>query len=114
MNNFVYPVLVAKFGSALSVVAWQVHAQVNRVHFPNLDELVHYTTVRRRNVTEHITTTPAALDAVKNGNAIPAGTQFVLVDHRDEELYRYFVMGMDDEAVEPAIGSFNGSSRTGQ
>ena len=27
--------------------------------------------------------------AVKNGKPIPAGTPFVLVDHRDGKLYRY-------------------------
>ena len=75
------------------VIGWQVHAENNRVKFPeNIDELVHYTTVRRADVTEHIMTTPAAIEAVKNGKPIPSGTQFVLVDYRDGELYRYFVM----------------------
>jgi hypothetical protein len=78
--------------AAVLAVGWQVHAEPNRVQFPNLDDLVHYTTVRRGNVTEHIMTTPAAIDAVKQGNPIPPGTHFVLVDHRDGELYRYFVM----------------------
>ncbi|SMF90206.1 Cytochrome P460 [Azospirillum oryzae] len=78
---------------AVSVVGWQVHAETNRVKFPeNIDQLVHYTTVRRGNVTEHIMTTPEAMEAVKSGRPIPAGTHFVLVDHRDGELYRYFVM----------------------
>lgn len=75
------------------VVGWQVHAETNRVRFPgNLDQLVHYTTVRRGNVTEHIMTTREAMEAVKNGRPIPAGTHFVLADYRDGELHRYFVM----------------------
>lgn len=76
----------------VSLIGWQVRAETNRVQFPNLDELVHYTTVRRGNVMEHIMTTPAAMEAVKNGQPIPVGTHFVLVDHRDGDLYRYFVM----------------------
>lgn len=78
---------------AVVVVGWQVHAETNRVKFPeNLDQLVHYTTVRRGNVTEHIMTTQEAIDAVKNRRPIPAGSHFVLVDYRDDKLYRYFVM----------------------
>ncbi|MGE3365382.1 MAG: hypothetical protein AB7I34_18255 [Rhizobiaceae bacterium] len=54
------------------MIGWQVHAETNRVEFPDLDELVHYTTVRRGDVMEHIMTTPAAMEAVKNGQPIPA------------------------------------------
>lgn len=79
--------------SLLFFVSCQVSAETNRVTFPeNLDKLVHYTTVRRGNVTEHILTTPGAMAAVKDGRPIPPGTHFVLVDHRDGKLYRYFVM----------------------
>ncbi len=78
---------------AAMTIGWQVHAETNRVEFPDLEALVHYTTVRRGNVTEHIMTTPEAIEAVKNGQPIPNGTHFVLVDYRDDmELYRYFVM----------------------
>lgn len=73
-------------------VGWQVHAEATRATFPDIDKLVHYTTVRRGNVTEHIMTTPQALEAVKNRQPIPSGTQFVLVDYRDGKLFRYFVM----------------------
>ncbi|ACM30151.1 cytochrome P460 family protein [Rhizobium rhizogenes] len=77
----------------VSLVGWQADAETNRVKFPeNLDQLVHYTTVRRGNVTEHIMTTPEAMEAVKKGQPIPSGTHFVLVDYRDGKLYRYFVM----------------------
>jgi hypothetical protein len=86
-------VLAALTAAAVFAVGRQVHAETNRVKFPeNLDRLVHYTTVRRGNVTEHIMTTPEALEAVKSGRPIPAGTHFVLVDYRDDKLYRYFVM----------------------
>ncbi|MCQ4162788.1 cytochrome P460 family protein [Roseomonas sp. GC11] len=74
------------------LLGWSVRAEINRVRFPDLDGLVHYTTVRRGSVTEHIMTTPAALEAVKNRQPIPVGTHFVLVDYRDGQLYRYFVM----------------------
>lgn len=80
-------------GAAALATAWQVHAETTRVTFPeNLDELVHYATVVRGEVTEHIKTTTAAIEAVKNGRPIPDGTHFVLVDHRDGAVYRYFVM----------------------
>lgn len=67
-------------------------AEANRVTFPDLDKLIHYTTVRRGNAVEHMLTTPAAIDAAKKGLPIPNGTHFVLVDHRDGKLSRYFVM----------------------
>lgn len=76
----------------VTAISWQVHAETTRVQFPNLEGLVHYTTVRRGEVTEHIMTTPAAMEAVKAGQEVPAGTHFVLVDYRNNELYRYFVM----------------------
>jgi hypothetical protein len=68
-------------------------AEENRVTFPaNLEKLVHYTTVKRGNVTEHLLTSQAALDAVKKGQAVPNGTHVVLVDYRDAKVFRYFVM----------------------
>ena len=77
-------------------MGWQAHAETNRVKFPALDQLVHYTTVKRGNVTEHILTTREAMEAVKNGQPIPNGTHFVLADHRDGKIYRYFVMEKGD------------------
>ena len=68
------------------------HAEPNRVTFPKLDALVHYTTVRRGNVTEHISTTREAIDAIQQGLPVPNGTHFVLADFRDEKIFRYFVM----------------------
>lgn len=85
--------IIAMVAGAASLVGWQADAETNRVKFPeNLDQLMHYTTVRRGNVTEHIMTTPEAMEAVRNGQPIPSGTHFVLVDYRDGKLYRYFVM----------------------
>ncbi len=97
MKRKAYPVALSALAVCIATfVGWQVHAEPNRVQFPDLEALVHYTTVRRGNVMEHIMTTPAAMEAVKNGQPIPAGTHFVLVDHRDGELYRYFVMEKDE------------------
>lgn len=97
MKTFAYPVALSTLAAcAVSLVGWHVHAEPNRVQFPDLEALVHYTTVRRGDVMEHIMTTPAAMEAVKSGRPIPTGSHFVLVDHRDGELYRYFVMQKGD------------------
>ncbi len=77
---------------AASIAGLQAHAEPNRVTFPQLDELVHYTTVRRGEVTEHISTTRAAIEALQKGLPVPNGTHFVLADYRDEKIFRYFVM----------------------
>lgn len=74
------------------VAALSAAAEETRVTFPDLDALIHYTTVNRGEVTEHMLTTQAAIDAVQAGQPIPDGTQVVLVDYRDDEVYRYFVM----------------------
>lgn len=72
-------------------------AEANRVTFPsNLDKLVHYTTVKRGNVTEHLLTSQEAIDAIKLGKAMPSGTHVVLVDYRDSKVFRYFVMEKRD------------------
>lgn len=89
-SRFLISAMVA---GVVLLVGWQADAETNRLKFPeNLDQLVHYTTVRRGNVTEHIMTTREAMEAVRNGQPIPNGTHFVLVDYRDGALYRYFVM----------------------
>lgn len=67
-------------------------AEPNRVTFPPIDQLEHYTTVTRGEVTEHMLTTPEALAAVRAGEPIPSGTHVVLVDYRGGEVFRYFVM----------------------
>jgi hypothetical protein len=85
--------LTTVFTCAAALTAWQVHAESNRVTFPaNLDQLVHYTTVTRGNVTEHMLTSQAAIDAVRKGQPIPNGTHLVLKDIREGKPYRYFVM----------------------
>lgn len=79
-------------GSIVALVGIRVHAEPNRTTMPDIDKLVHYTTVTRGEVTEHIMTTPEAIEAVKNGQPVPVGTHFVLVDYRDNKVFRYFVM----------------------
>lgn len=94
MSSLIRKIVAAAVAvSTVVLVGIQVHAETNRVQFPpNLDDLVHYTTVRRGDVTEHIMTTREAIDAVKKGQPIPDGTHFVLVDYRDGKVHRYFVM----------------------
>lgn len=78
---------------AFVLAGWNVEAETNRTTFPeNIDQLVHYATVRRGDVTEHMLTSQEAIDAVKNGQPVPADTHFVLVDYRDGKVFRYFVM----------------------
>lgn len=78
---------------ALTLAGGWAIAENNRVTFPsNLDMLVHYATVKRGNVTEHLLTSQAAIDAVKKGQPVPSGTHVVLVDYRDSQVFRYFVM----------------------
>ena len=85
-------------------------AEPNRVQLPaTLDGFVHYTTVTRGEVTEHIMTTPAAMEAIKAGQPAPAGTHFLLVDYRDGKLYRTFVM----EKGEGFGAEYDGRRRTG-
>ncbi|ABL71319.1 cytochrome P460 family protein [Paracoccus denitrificans] len=85
--------LVAALG-VTPFAAWWAAAEETRVTFPDLDALIHYTTVTRGNVVEHMLTTQEAIDAVQAGQPIPAGTHVVLVDYRDgsDEVYRYLVM----------------------
>ena len=84
--------IAAALTGGLLLGGWVVHAESNRVTFPDLDKQVHYTTVKRGNVTEHISTTREAIDAMQNGRPIPDGTHFVLADYRDGTIHRYFVM----------------------
>jgi hypothetical protein len=79
---------------ALSVllVGMQVHAEPTRATMPDITKLVHYTTVNRGEVTEHIMTTREAIEAVKSGDPIPNGTHVALVDYRDGKVFRYFIM----------------------
>ena len=64
-------------------------AEPNRVEFPkNIDSLIHYTTVNRGGITEHMLTSKEALDAIEQGQEMPNGTQVILADYRDNEIYR--------------------------
>lgn len=78
--------------AAFVAIPMPLMAKPDHVSFPELGDLEHYATVQRGNATEQMLTTRAALDAVKRGEPIPLGTHVVLVDYRDDELYRYFVM----------------------
>ncbi|MPR05534.1 cytochrome P460 family protein [Microvirga tunisiensis] len=66
-------------------------AQVGTVTFPELEKLVHYTTVRRGVTREHMLTNQAALDAIQAGQPVPTGTHVVLVDYQSDVLARYLV-----------------------
>lgn len=90
--------ILKTFGAAAFVattvlmVGMQVHAEPTRATMPDIDKLVHYTTVNRGEVTEHIMTTREAIEAVKAGQPIPNGTHVALVDYRDGKVFRYFIM----------------------
>ncbi|MCM2404221.1 hypothetical protein NBH20_23875 [Rhizobium sp. S153] len=76
-------------------------AEANAVTFPPLDDLEHYTTVRRGITREHMLTNRSALDAIKAGQQVPVGTHVVLVDYQSDVLTRYLVAqkmgnGIDD------------------
>ena len=66
-------------------------AASNSVTFPPLEQLEHYTTVRRGITREHMLTSPAALAALKAGQPVPTGTHMVLVDYQSDVLTRYLV-----------------------
>lgn len=85
-------VAAAVVGGAVLSVGMQVHAEQNRTTMPDISTLVHYTTVTRGEVTEHIMTTREAIEAVQKGEPIPDGTHVALVDYRGGEVFRYFIM----------------------
>lgn len=66
-------------------------AQVGTVTFPDLNKLVHYTTVRRGVTREHMLINQTALDAIQAGQPVPKGTHVVLVDHQSDVLARYLI-----------------------
>jgi hypothetical protein len=79
--------------AAALILGWHAHAETNRVRLPDsLDGFVHYTTVSRGEVTEHIMTTPEGMEAIRQGKPVPTVTHFLLVDYRSGKLYRTFVM----------------------
>lgn len=95
-------VTAALLTAGLAGAAW---SEPNQVVFPdNLDALEHYTTVTRGEATEYIYTSRPALDAIREGEAVPPGTQVILQDWREGEVYRLFVMqkgeGWGDEYEE--------------
>lgn len=85
------PVLAA-IACGVVMVGWQVDAEPTKATMPDISKLVHYTTVTRGEVTEHIMTTREAIEAVKAGKPVPNGTHFALVDYREGKVFRYFIM----------------------
>jgi len=85
------PVLAA-VTCCVFMIGWQVDAEPTKATMPDISKLVHYTTVTRGEVTEHIMTTREAIEAVKAGEPIPNGTHFALVDYREGKVFRYFIM----------------------
>ncbi|RFB96555.1 hypothetical protein B5K08_09310 [Rhizobium leguminosarum bv. trifolii] len=85
------PVLAAVVCGVV-MIGWQVDAEPTKATMPDISKLVHYTTVTRGEVTEHIMTTREAIKAVKAGKPIPNGTHFALVDYREGKVFRYFIM----------------------
>lgn len=75
-------------------------AETNAVTFPPLDQLVHYTTVRRGVTREHMLTSQAALDTIKAGQPVPTGTHVVLVDYQSDVLTRYLVAQKMGEGID--------------
>lgn len=88
------PRLLVRVALACGIVmiGWQVDAEPTKATMPDISKLVHYTTVTRGEVTEHIMTTREAIEAVKAGKPVPNGTHFALVDYREGQVFRYFIM----------------------
>jgi hypothetical protein len=78
----------------------RAHAETNAVTFPPLDQLEHYTTVRRGVTREHMLTSRAALDAIQAGQPVPTGTHVVLVDYQSDVLHRYLVAQKVGEGID--------------
>lgn len=95
--------------TAFLLAALPAAAEENRVSFPDISTMEHFTTVRRGAVTEHMLTPRAAIDAHKAGDPMPYGTQVVLADYRDGALYRLFVM----ERGEGWGAEYDEATRTG-
>jgi hypothetical protein len=87
------PVSMYILTAVLAVAIGQAYAGGDKVKFPeNHADGVHYATVNRGNIREELFTSREAINAVKNGKAIPGGTVITLVDYRDGKLFRYVVM----------------------
>ena len=75
-------------------------AAANAVTFPPLEQLKHYTTVRRGVTREHMLTSQAALAAIQAGQQVPTGTHVVLVDYQSDVLTRYLVAQKMGEGID--------------
>jgi hypothetical protein len=92
MKSLLFRLSFLALSGVITLASGWVSAEETRVTFPELDRLTHYTTVTRGDVTEHMLTSREAIDAAQNGRPIPHGTHVVLVDYREGEVHRYFVM----------------------
>lgn len=94
--------LVAGYIMLPTSIAAPAHAveEMGSVTFPELEKLVHYTTVRRGRTREHILTTQSAIDAIQAGEPIPTGTHLVLVDYQSDVLARYLVSEKTGDGAE--------------
>lgn len=109
MSRSVVPFAVGAVAVALAAIAvWRpldlsptpAFAEANQVTFPPLEDLVHYTTVKRGQTREHMLTNRDALDAIQVGKPIPKGTHMVLVDFQSDVLTRYLVAQKTGDGVE--------------
>jgi len=102
MKTRILPIGLASVCGALALVAGYLtfpqgtgpspaYAEANAVTFPPLEQLEHYTTVRRGITREHMLTSPAALAVLRAGQPVPTGTHMVLVDYQSDVLTRYLV-----------------------
>jgi hypothetical protein len=91
--TFVHAIAGTLMLAGLSTLAWQAMAGGELVKFPeSYPEGVHYATVNRRNITEELFTSRAAIEAVKKDQPLPSGTVITMEDYRDGKLFRYVVM----------------------
>lgn len=66
---------------------------INDFPFPeNYAQGQHYRTAHRGNIREEMFVSNDAIQAVKNGKAMPNDTVITLVDYRNDKIYRYVTM----------------------
>lgn len=83
----------AAFTAAVSLTAWKVLAEPNRVTFPDDAKMgIHYATVVRGSVREEMFASQEVIDLVKAGQPIPNGAHVTLAIYRNGELADYFIM----------------------
>ena len=77
---------------AIAMAAWASDV-FSPVQFPeNYKQGVHHATVERGNIREELYVNREAIEAAKNGQALPSGTVITMEDYRDGRLFRYIAM----------------------